>query len=91
MAKEPGRKPAYRLSVLRKDNDKRGVVGAVWREDDGSISITINPCVVLRGDDDIHIKLFPIEWREPASAYVPPVAPPEPEGAQVGDDEVPFR
>lgn len=68
MAKERGRKPAFKLSVMRRDNGKHGVVGAAWREDDGSISIMLNPCVTLSGDADVFIKLFPVDpdWK-PAS------------------------
>lgn len=55
-----GRKPDYQLKILNKSNDKRGIIGAAWKNEDGSISIQINPCIILDGNqlDDFVITLF---------------------------------
>ena len=64
-----GRKPDYRIAVKTRTKSVgkqgQGVIGAAWKEDDGSISISLSPCVVLRFEDDVGIKLFPIDpnWK----------------------------
>lgn len=56
-----GRKPDYNISVLDKTSGGRGVVGAGWIQEDGSISIKINPCVLLDDDPKLVIRMFPCE------------------------------
>ena len=56
------RRPAYRLSVKSRQPDGGyGVIGAGWAREDGSISIKLNPCVVLSHSDDVMIFLFPTD------------------------------
>lgn len=57
------RKPDYVLKVLNKDNEGRCNVGAGWKNEDGSVSIQLNPCVVLQYDPQIVLTLFP-KWDE---------------------------
>lgn len=52
------RTPDYFLKVIVKSSDKKGKVGAAWKEADGSISIVLNPCVHLIAGEAV-IKLFP--------------------------------
>ena len=53
------RKPDYRLKVLNKDTEERGEIGAGWKNDDGSISIVLNPCINLQASKNIVLTLFP--------------------------------
>lgn len=60
MAKEIGRKPEWIVSVLDKNTEKRGPVGAGWDNDDGSISIRFHMCTVIdTRTQDLVITLFP--------------------------------
>ncbi len=54
-----GRKPDYNLQVMNKETDKRGTAGAAWENDDGSISISLNACIVLTDSPALEIRLFP--------------------------------
>lgn len=56
--------PTHRLKVLNKFDDARTEVGAGWLNADGSLSITLNPCVVLTRDTNIVITLFPIDRKQ---------------------------
>lgn len=55
------KRPDYRLKLLNKETDEKNMnAGAGWENPDGSISITLAPCVHLKRD--VHaITLFPIE------------------------------
>lgn len=63
MAKQPGRRPDYTLSVLNKRTNAKGIIGAGWKQEGGRISIAFNPCVVIdtRLDADLVISLFPAQ------------------------------
>lgn len=54
-------KPDYDLSVKRRSREDKASTraGAAWINDDGSISVVINPCVVLTDNKDYIIRLFP--------------------------------
>lgn len=52
------RLPDYKLKVFNKTTGQRGEVGAGWKNEDGSITINLNPCVVLTPDSNIAITLF---------------------------------
>lgn len=45
------RKPDYRIKVLNKRTDAKGEVGAGWVNPDGSMTIVLNPCVTLSGNN----------------------------------------
>lgn len=54
------RKPDYTVSVMNKDTQKKlPNAGGAWKNQDGSIFISFNPCVMLSGNDNIAIALFP--------------------------------
>ena len=56
-----GRKPDYDLSALDKVTDMRGKVGAAWINTNGTISIRLNPWVVLDGaNKELVITLFQV-------------------------------
>ena len=74
-----GKKPTYRLSIKKREPEKgQGVIGAGWLDEDGTISIVLNPCVVLTSESNVTIKLFPSNkpWgggpSAPASGEDPP-------------------
>lgn len=86
-----GKKPDYNLSAMDGDNICKGKVGVGWKNDDGSIAISLNAFVVLSAIDDLKLRLFPAEGYESrirkaerASATTPPHDPDD-----LGDD-VPF-
>jgi hypothetical protein len=56
-----GRKPDYRLR-LKDDKTGRWVdVGAAWKNENGSISVRLNMCVVLNERLGVEPVLFPVE------------------------------
>ena len=56
------KKPDYRLKILNKKTDKSNQnAGAAWVNKDGSISLIINPCIVLDDDEDKVYTLFKYE------------------------------
>jgi len=57
---QPG-KPTHRLRVMTKDGKRKGTIGAAWQRSDGSFLLRLDPCVVVRWDDDVTISLFPAE------------------------------
>lgn len=59
-----GRKPDYDLGILDKENDiKQSRAGAAWLNEDGSISINIDPFVVIPPGRHILLTLFPRKER----------------------------
>lgn len=58
--------PTHRLKVLNKHTDARAEIGAGWQNEDGSIAIRLNPCVVLTAESMIVITLFPVDRKEKA-------------------------
>lgn len=55
------RTPEWNVAILNKATEERGRVGVAWNNEDGSIGIVLNPCVVLRSSPDLVITLFPRE------------------------------
>lgn len=53
------RKPDYRLAVMDKEFDKKGRIGAAWANDDGSISIVIDPGCSASYNPNFVYTLFP--------------------------------
>lgn len=61
MAKEKSaRKPDYRVSALNKATSVKGSVGAAWLNEDGTISIVLDPFIVLNDSPNLLITLFPV-------------------------------
>lgn len=65
-----GRKPDYSVSALNPKTNLKGKVGAAWTNDDGSLQLKLDPFVVLKGEDDLLIRLFPTE-KVPGAAAKP--------------------
>lgn len=54
-----GRKPDYKLMAKDATIDKWIKVGAAWVNENGSVSIDLDPFVVLRGQDHLSLALYP--------------------------------
>jgi len=52
-------KPTHRLKVLDKTTAHKTECGAGWQNKDGSISIVLNPCIVMQHDPNLVFTLFP--------------------------------
>ncbi len=55
------RSPDYQLKARDKHSKAQTVVGRGWSNEDGSLSIQLNPCVTLSWRDEIFITAFPID------------------------------
>ncbi len=53
--------PTHRFKVLDKVTGAKHEVGAGWINADGSISIRLNPCVVIHANPDQVLTLFPCD------------------------------
>lgn len=51
MSEHSGVKPTFRLKVKDSETGSQAEVGAGWLNDDGSINVKLNPCVVLSYDN----------------------------------------
>jgi len=58
MSKGPKR-PTHTIKVKEKEGSAQGEVGRAWLNDDGSLSIQLNPGVVLSWNDGLLITAFP--------------------------------
>ena len=56
-----GKKPTHLLKVKQRDGDGKTTVGVGWLNEDGSMSLALNPCVVLSWTDNVMINAFPVE------------------------------
>lgn len=56
-----GRRPDYKLGAMLKDSDRRNNnCGVGWLNEDGSIQLMLDPCVILNGNvTDVMYRLFP--------------------------------
>lgn len=55
------RKPEYRAKATTRPSvepKRAGVIGAGWKNEDGSISVVLDPFVTLTGADNLIITLF---------------------------------
>lgn len=56
------RSPDFVVKLLDKTTEKRGRIGAAWTNEDASISISLDPFVVLpKYPNELVITLFPNE------------------------------
>lgn len=53
------KKPTHVIRVKARDTNKTSTVGKAWLNDDGSVSISLDPAIVLRRDDPFFITAFP--------------------------------
>ncbi len=62
MASDPyavGRRPDYKVSALSRSSEHKGNIGVAWVNQDGTVSIKLNPFTVLSAAQDLLITLFP--------------------------------
>jgi hypothetical protein len=61
--KRGGRRPDYKLGAMLKNSDRRNnSCGVGWLNEDGSIQVTLDPCVILNGNvTDVVYRLFPVD------------------------------
>ncbi len=60
------RSPDYQIKATTRPNiapKRAGRVGAAWKNEDGSLSIVLDPFVTLVAADDLIITVFPIDRR----------------------------
>lgn len=63
------RRPTHTLRVKVRDTDNQtNTIGKAWLNEDGSMSISLSPGVVLKWDDPFFITAFPINNKEQESA-----------------------
>jgi hypothetical protein len=64
MSEKTKRKPDYKISALNKRTDEKGTVGAAWLNENGTISIVLDPFVTLtQTGKDLLLTLFPADGR----------------------------
>jgi hypothetical protein len=54
-----GNLPDYVVKVKERNSEARTQIGAAWAREDGSVTIKLNPCVVISWKDDVYITLYP--------------------------------
>lgn len=73
------RKPNYRLKFLHKQTEEKGEIGAAWLNEDNSISIVLNPMVVVMQSPHLVLTLFPVDgsykWSKRRQVATPAPAP----------------
>ena len=57
------RRPDYELKAWHKTSNASGEVGAAWNNEDGSLSLVLNPGCMLMFDPEIKLRLFPNEYK----------------------------
>ncbi len=62
------RSPDYKIKARDKHSKAQTVVGRGWANQDGSLSIQLNPCVTLSWCDDVFITAFPVDPKEEGDA-----------------------
>ena len=71
----PKRRPDYYIRAKpRSYEGLGGKVGAAWINEDKSITIKLETCTVLFGNDDLLIRMFPVEKTNGAKTVVDAVS-----------------
>jgi len=88
-------RPTHVVTVKVKDGDSPAAkVGVAWMNDQGWMSVKLNPCVSLTDRDDIYINIYPDKYRDRVPAPKPRSwsgADPDDYGPPpCEDEEVPF-
>jgi len=61
------RKPDFRLKAMTRQGvvpERKGELGVGWQNDNGSISIKLDPFVYVHGSENLVITLFPADKEE---------------------------
>lgn len=59
--REYGRKPDFWIKAMNTATNEKRKIGAAWRNEDNSISLSIDPFTVLASSPELVITLFPID------------------------------
>lgn len=78
-----GRIPDFTVGVWHRPSKTSGNVGVAWAQDDGRISIKLNPGALLQFDPEMFVTLFP--YKEKPSVHKPPRVK-----SDNPDDDIPF-
>ena len=57
--KKKGRSPDYRLKSLNKVTEASAKVGAAWINEDGTITVVLDPGAIVLGCPEVLLTLFP--------------------------------
>lgn len=77
-----GRRPTHRLVIKQRDGKLQTFAGVGWQNEQGWISINLNPAIVLDFKDQHYISLYPIRYDEAPTGQNQPYSG--------EDDEPPF-
>lgn len=55
------RKPDYRVKAMNKETNEKNTIGAAWLNPDRSISMVLDPFIVMSANKNLVITIFPIE------------------------------
>jgi len=71
-----GIKPTHRLRIKAKTSGATGEVGVGWLDqEDGHVSLRLNPGIVLDWRDDVYLTLFPVDDKAAAAMGADAPAP----------------
>jgi hypothetical protein len=59
-----GRKPTHRFKALNKDTGETATLGAAWLNDDGTLTVKMDPFIVLTNAPGHVLTLFPEAGKE---------------------------
>ncbi len=57
-------KPTHRLKVLNKRTNTKSELGAGWLNDNGSITLVLNECVVIQHNSELVYTIFPVTKKD---------------------------
>lgn len=84
-----GRKPTHRFKALNKETSETATLGAAWLNDDGTLTVKIDPFIVLTNAPGHVLTLFPEEGKEQRIASRAKRRP-YPDYNQNDGDDIPF-
>jgi hypothetical protein len=61
---QKSKKPTHLVKVKERNGKGKATIGVGWLNEDGSMTLSLNPCVVLSWKDDVFINAFPVEFPE---------------------------
>lgn len=60
-----GRQPDFHVHAMDKRTDEKARVGAAWQNENGSISVVLNPFTVLASTPNLVITMFVNDRKKP--------------------------
>jgi hypothetical protein len=65
MGEQEDKRPTHVLFLRERDGERRGAVGVGWEFPDGTVSVSLNPGVVLSWRDPVYLHVRRVEERGP--------------------------